>query len=71
VRPFRGSVYEIEILNPEGLQKGKISIEVDGKPIPDQVIRPHQDGQVHRVRVVLERPQDVQQLSRRQSFASK
>jgi len=53
VRPFRGAIYDIEIRNPEGVEKGKVSVEVDGKPIPDQVIRPHQDGKTHKVTVVI------------------
>ena len=55
VRPFRGATYEIEILNPHGLEKGRVSMTVDGKPIEGNVIAPHQDGRVHQVRVVLER----------------
>ena len=56
VRPFRGAIYDIEILNPHGLEKGRISITVDGRSIEGSVIPPHQDGRRHQVRVVLERP---------------
>lgn len=56
VRPFRNATYDIEILNPHGLQKGRLSITVDGKPLEGNVITPHQDGKRHQVRVVLERP---------------
>ena len=54
VRPFRGATYDIEILNPHGLEKGVAAVEVDGKKISGNVIRPHQDGKTHRVRVTLE-----------------
>jgi cellobiose phosphorylase len=33
VRPFRGASYDIEILKPRGLEKGRPSITVDGAPI--------------------------------------
>ncbi|MBI3087911.1 MAG: hypothetical protein HYY91_03390 [Candidatus Omnitrophica bacterium] len=56
VRPFRGATYDIEILNPHGLEKGQAVVTVDGRRLADNLIRPHQDGKVHRVRVVLERP---------------
>lgn len=56
VRPFRSATYDIEIINPHGLEKGTPRVTVDGKAIAGNVIRPHGDGRVHRVRVVLERP---------------
>ena len=56
VRPFRGATYDIEIFNPNGLEKGRLAITVDGKSILDNLIRPHQDGRVHKVRIVLEHP---------------
>jgi len=55
VRPFRGAVYEIELRNPHGLEKGAVSVEIDGALAPDNLIRPHGDGKVHQVRVTLER----------------
>ena len=53
IRPFRGATYDIEILNPRGLEKGIVSLEVDGRPIEGNLIRPHQDGKIHKVRAVL------------------
>jgi len=53
VRPFRGAVYDIEILNPQGLEKGIVRLEVDGKPVQGNVIAPHKDGKTHRVRAVM------------------
>lgn len=55
-RPFRGATYSIEILNPHGLQRGKVSLTVDGQRLSGNLIPPHQDGKAHEVRVVLERP---------------
>lgn len=52
-RPFRGDIYEIEILNPKGKEKGEKTITVDGQRIDGDVIVPFKDGQVHRVKVVL------------------
>ena len=56
VRPFRGATYDIEILNPHGLERGAVALTVDGRPVPGNLIRPHRDGRTHRVRAVLERP---------------
>ncbi|MCK5215438.1 MAG: hypothetical protein KAR05_08805 [Candidatus Omnitrophica bacterium] len=52
-RPFRGDIYEIEILNPQGKQSGIKQITVDGKEIRGNLIAPFKDGKVHKVKVVL------------------
>ncbi len=54
-RPFRGDVYEIEILNPDGVERGVREIEVDGRRLIGQVILPFRDGAVHRVKVTMGR----------------
>ena len=54
-RPFRGAVYEIEIFNPKGVQHGVKEVYVDAKKIKGNLISPHQDGTVHKVRVVMGR----------------
>lgn len=54
VRPFRGAVYDIEIRNPHGLEKGRVSVTVDGRAMEGNLISPHQDGKRHQVQVVLE-----------------
>jgi len=56
VRPFRGAVYEIEIRNPHGLEKGTVVVEVDGVRLHENVIAPHQDGKTHKVVATLNRP---------------
>jgi len=50
-RWFRGSIYEIEIDKPKGISKGVKRILVDGEVIEGDVVFPHSDGEVHRVRV--------------------
>lgn len=55
-RPFRGAVYEISIQNPTGVSSGVARITVDGVAQDSPLIKPHGDGQVHRVEVVLGAP---------------
>lgn len=52
-RPFRGATYDIEIHNPHGVEHGVAAVTVDGVPQAGTLIRPHRDGRVHRVRVVM------------------
>lgn len=52
-RHFRGAVYEIEVKNPEGVERGVKEIRVDGQAIQGQVVPPHGDGRVHHVEVVM------------------
>jgi cellobiose phosphorylase len=52
-RTFRKAVYMIEVKNPKGVSKGVRSITVDGLAIDGAVIRPHKDGKVHKVTVVM------------------
>ena len=44
-------VYEIEIDKPGGISKGVKRVLVDGEVIEGNVVFPHSDGEVHRVRV--------------------
>jgi len=52
-RPFRGDVYDIEILNPNAKEHGVKSLHVDGEEIYGNVITPVGDGRVHKVKVVM------------------
>ena len=52
-RPFRGATYDIEINNPKGVQKGVKEVYVDSRRIAGNLIAPHKDGRVHKVRVVM------------------
>jgi cellobiose phosphorylase len=52
-RPFRNTVYDIEIENPKGVQKGVKEVWVDGQRLEDNLIRPHSDGKIHQVKVIM------------------
>ena len=52
-RPFRGAIYEIEVRNPEGIQKGVKEIYLDGRRIEGNLIKPHNDGKIHKVKVIM------------------
>ena len=52
-RPFRNAVYDIKIENPDGIERGIKEIYVDGKKILGNLIRPHNDGKVHAVKVIM------------------
>ncbi len=54
-RPFRGAIYEITIRNPQRVNSGVRQLTVDGVAQDSGLIRPHQDGKVHQVEVVLGR----------------
>ena len=53
VRPFRGAIYDIEILNPEGSTKGLKKLTVDGKVMPSNMIAAHGDSRTHKVKAIL------------------
>jgi cellobiose phosphorylase len=52
-RPFRGSVYEIEIKNPKGVQSGVKEVYVDGEPHDGNLIRPGDRKKIYKVEVVM------------------
>lgn len=52
-RPFRGALFDIEILNPEGAQKGIREIYVDGKKIKENLIMPPKGKKKVSVRVIM------------------
>lgn len=52
-RPFRGAIYDIEIKNPKGLNKGVKEVTVDGVKLDGTLIKPHGDGKVHKVSVLM------------------
>jgi cellobiose phosphorylase len=54
-RPFRGATYEIEIENPDGVEHGPVEVFVDGEKIEGNLIRPHADGKLHKVKVILQK----------------
>jgi cellobiose phosphorylase len=52
-RSFRGAVYDITVTNPNGVEHGVASVTVDGTKIDGNVIKPHSDGKVHKVELVM------------------
>lgn len=52
-REFRGATYEISVENPDGVESGVESVEVDGETIDGNVVPDFEDGQTHDVRVVM------------------
>lgn len=52
-RPFRGDIYEIEILNPEGKEQGVKQIFIDGNELHGTLVVPIGDGKVHKIQVVM------------------
>jgi cellobiose phosphorylase len=54
-RVFRGARYLVEAVNPDGVQSGVRSVEVDGLPVEGRVIAPRPAGAVCRVKVTMGR----------------
>jgi len=52
-RPWRGAVYDIEILNPHGVPVGPVTMELDGRVLDGDVIPPPAATGEHRVRVTV------------------
>ncbi len=50
-REFRGATYNINIKKKRGVERGNVTITVDGEAIKWNVIPPHGDGKVHEVEV--------------------
>lgn len=55
VRTWRGTRFEFEFSNPKGLQKGRVSLTVDGKALEGSSIPASlADGRTHAVKVTME-----------------
>jgi cellobiose phosphorylase len=52
-RKFRGSVYQIEVINSSGNSKGVREVTVDGKPQNSNIIPVFGDGKEHKVKIVM------------------
>lgn len=52
-RPFRRALYEIEVFNPNRVNSGVKSLEIDGERISGNIVPPHADGRTHTVKVTL------------------
>jgi cellobiose phosphorylase len=61
-RQYRGATYEISIEKPKGVQKGPVTIELEGKLLPGNVIPPPakaDKGKTFRVKVTVGEPMSV------------
>mgnify|MGYP001373220328 CR=1 FL=1 len=56
-RVFRGTRYLVEVANPDGVESGVRSVEVDGSPIEGSVIAPRPPGSACRVKVTMGKAQ--------------
>lgn len=52
-RNFRGDIYNVRVLNPDGVQSGVRSITMDGEPVEGTVLPVKGDGGVHEIVVVM------------------
>ena len=52
-RPFRGSIYEIEVKNPRHVSRGVKAIFVDHGPINGNLVPVFSDGKTHKIKVVM------------------
>jgi cyclic beta-1,2-glucan synthetase len=50
---FGTTHYKISVENPHNINRGNCKIILDGKPLPDNLIRLVDDGQPHAARVVM------------------
>ncbi|MEN8374048.1 MAG: glucoamylase family protein [Gemmatimonadota bacterium] len=64
-----GTRWEIDVLNPEHVSRGVVSVHLDGAEVPAGGIPLTSDGGTHSVRVVLGRsPEDIVDLAAADSF---
>jgi cellobiose phosphorylase len=52
-RKFRGSIYRIEVVNPEGKSKGIKEVTIDGLPHKSNLIPVFGDGKEHKVKLIM------------------
>jgi cellobiose phosphorylase len=55
IREYRGAVYEFNIHNPDGLEKGKVSISLDGNMVEGNLVPCCDDTGRHKVEVNISR----------------
>jgi cellobiose phosphorylase len=53
VRVFRNATYEIRVMNPGRRSSGTVTLTVDGKPSPDNVVPAFSDGKKHTVEATI------------------
>ncbi len=54
-RRFRGAGYRITVANPMGLEKGRVVLTVDGRPVAGNKVPVFEDGKEHEVVAAIER----------------
>ncbi|WP_438447834.1 GH36-type glycosyl hydrolase domain-containing protein [Gorillibacterium sp. sgz5001074] len=52
-RSYRGDIYEVQILNPDGVQAGVRSITLDGMPVEGTTLPIQGDGKTHHIVVLM------------------
>jgi len=52
------AIYEIQVENPEGCERGVSWVEMDGQRMPDGVIPLHRDLVKHRILVHMGKPEN-------------
>ncbi len=57
-RNYRGSVYRINVRNPDHVQTGRVQLTVDGRRIEGNMIPAFADGKTHTVEGILEKVQE-------------
>lgn len=53
------AVYRIEVVNPDGVARGPVTLELDGAPLPGRRLPLRDDGAAHRVLARMEPPDPV------------
>lgn len=54
IRRYQGATYVIAIRKPKGICKGRVTLTLDGKKLPSNVIAPQNDGKRHHVEVQID-----------------
>jgi cellobiose phosphorylase len=52
-RPFRGAIYEIEVENPKGVERGVKEVYVNGQLIEGNLVSPQSKHKTHKIRVIM------------------
>lgn len=55
MRRFRNAMYDITVMNPEGVQYGVREIRIDGEKYESNILPVYADGRIHRIEVVMGR----------------
>ena len=53
MRQFRNAIYDIEVLNPDGVSKGVKTVKIDGSDVESNDLPVFTDGKKHKVSVTM------------------